>query len=51
MKEPVDVRGLIVLKEEIKNRVMDPELSWEERMELYKKVQQLNEKITKLLGN
>ncbi|WP_161798275.1 hypothetical protein [Aneurinibacillus tyrosinisolvens] len=47
----IKIRSLVVAKEEIKCQIINPHLSWEERAEIYKKVQLINKQIDELLEN
>lgn len=48
LKQINEVEYLIEWKEKIKNQIMEPNLDWTARLELYKKVRLLNEKIDTL---
>ncbi|RXT06255.1 hypothetical protein [Ammoniphilus sp. CFH 90114] len=43
-----DLTQLVDLKEQIKQQVMEKELNWQYRMNLYRKVQLINERIVQL---
>lgn len=43
-----DVDTLVLLKEHIKNQVVDSNITWHERIELYRKIQSINERIGQL---
>lgn len=43
-----DLTQLVDLKEQIKQQVMEKELNWQYRMNLYRKVQLINERIDQL---
>lgn len=43
-----DIADLISLKEQLKDEIMAPTLSWEERIVLYRQVRIINEKIASL---
>lgn len=45
-----DVEILMEKKNRIKDSVVDPELNWLSRMELYEQVQLINVRIQKLVG-
>jgi hypothetical protein len=45
-----DIEELERLKEELKDQVVHPDLNWQERMELYKRVQFIMERIRYLQG-
>lgn len=40
--------SLISMKENLKDRVTDPQLNWKERMKLYRQIQIINEQIDQL---
>lgn len=40
-----NIEELRVVKEKLKNDVMDPMLNWRERIELYQSIQGINERI------
>lgn len=46
-----DVNELERLREEIKDQVIDPALNWESRMPIYRKVQEVTERINHLKKN
>lgn len=43
-----DIHSLVQLKEKLKNDTMDPMLKWHERMEIYKTIQGIKERIDEL---
>jgi len=43
-----NISELQTLKESIKDQVINPRLRWDERMVLYKQVQMINERMSKL---
>ncbi len=45
-----EIAELERLKEELKDRVVDPQLNWQNRMELYQKVQLVMQRIECLQG-
>jgi hypothetical protein len=48
LKRINDTEILIVLKENFKDQVLDPDITWQDRMELYKQIQLINERIEEL---
>ncbi|BAU27087.1 hypothetical protein DFP93_104175 [Aneurinibacillus soli] len=42
------VEALIHTKEEIKNKIMDPSITWEERLLLYEAIQRINKYIKEI---
>jgi hypothetical protein len=48
VKSNTDVNALLKLREELKDRVTTPELNWQSRMDIYKKVQLITERIEHL---
>jgi hypothetical protein len=48
VKSNTDVNALLKLREELKDRVTSPELNWQSRMDIYKKVQLITERIEQL---
>jgi hypothetical protein len=45
-----DIEELERLKEELKDQVVHPDLNWQDRMELYKRVQFIMERLRYLQG-
>lgn len=43
-----DVDTLVSIKEQIKSQVSDYNITWYERIELYRKIQTINERISEL---
>lgn len=48
LKRINDLQTLILWKEQIKSQVIDSQITWHERMDLYKKVYLINERINQL---
>ncbi|WP_164985103.1 hypothetical protein [Ammoniphilus sp. CFH 90114] len=43
-----DVYALIKAKEQLKDSILDPALKWDERMVLYQKINDINDRIRQL---
>lgn len=48
LNEIADIEVLFSLKEQIKQRIVEPQIHWEKRIELYKQVQEINQRIQQL---
>lgn len=43
-----DVYSLVEVKERLKDSILDPTLNWQERMSLYQKIHEINDRIHQL---
>lgn len=43
-----DISQLVLEKEKIKEQIMQPDIHWQSRMELYAKIRNINERIHQL---
>jgi hypothetical protein len=51
LKQLDQIDALIELKEQIKNQVVSLDLTWQSRMDLYKRVQLINQRIAEIQRN
>lgn len=50
IEQSSDVKELVRIREDLKDRVVEP-MHWKDRIELYKQIQLIHEKVRNLLDN